>query len=154
MFEVLCAVIAITIVGLAWRVWQPIFKWSGIAIAVLVGIAVIVSAGRESYSWVESKWWKEASAVASGSIVTKNISQHRLELLFEAERRGILEQRRLDAIQELRRRGVVASLAPEGPSYYRLLNDTDLRAALKESEAGPWKKYQTGNTADGSATHK
>jgi small basic protein len=35
MFEVLCAVLVITVIGLTWHIWRPILIWAGVAAAVL-----------------------------------------------------------------------------------------------------------------------
>jgi hypothetical protein len=37
MFEALCAVLAITVAGLAWHIWRAMLKWIGITAA---GLAV------------------------------------------------------------------------------------------------------------------
>ena len=36
MFEVPCAVLAITIIGLAWHIWRPILQWASIIAVILV----------------------------------------------------------------------------------------------------------------------
>ena len=45
MFEILCAVIAVTIIGLTWHIWRPIAKWVAIiggALALIGGAAIAV----------------------------------------------------------------------------------------------------------------
>lgn len=43
MLEILCAVIAITVIGLTWHIWRPIAKWAAIvggAVVLIGGVAV------------------------------------------------------------------------------------------------------------------
>jgi hypothetical protein len=52
MFEVLCAVLAITVIGLTWNIWKPILAWALIIAVVLIGVALVIAAGW----WAYEEW--------------------------------------------------------------------------------------------------
>lgn len=112
MFQFLCAVVAITIIALAWPIWRPIAKWAaivagGVAVVLGVTVAVIYSNERriaaEQAEWRQNGKWKN-DPVAAGKR-TNNIFDQ-----FDA--------------------------APAAPAEFTI---ESIPAA---AEPGPWTKYQ------------
>jgi hypothetical protein len=141
MFEILCAVLTVTVIGLTWQIWRPILRWAGIGGAILAAIGIMAWGGAEIYDVAKERLRHKPVAEIHQTSAAGKLSKR--ELLFEAERRGLLTAQKLALVQEARRRGLVSVLKAEGPAEYRLLSNADLMAALERSEeAGPWQKYR------------
>ena len=42
MFEILCAVLVVTVIGLTWNIWKPILMWAAIVATLLAVIAGLI----------------------------------------------------------------------------------------------------------------